>query len=220
MQVKICGITQAEQGKAIAELGATALGFICVRRSPRYVTPNQIENIISQLPATVEKIGVFVHAELPELRQIVQETGLTGIQLHGEESPDYCRQVRQQFPQVRLIKAWRVRNAEDLNAILPYNNWVDSFLLDAYHPQQYGGTGIALNWTLLQNFTPQQPWFLAGGLNPDNILEALNNCHPQGIDLSSGVERSPGDKDLNKVQQLFQVLKPSNPRNSAGDELN
>ncbi|NEO28519.1 MAG: N-(5'-phosphoribosyl)anthranilate isomerase, partial [Kamptonema sp. SIO4C4] len=74
------------------------------------------------------------------------------------------------------------------------------------HPQQYGGTGIALNWTMLQNFTPQRPWLLAGGLNPDNVLEALSCCHPQGIDLSSGVERSPGDKDLSKVRKLFQVL--------------
>jgi phosphoribosylanthranilate isomerase len=206
MRVKICGITQTQQAVAIAELGATALGFICVSSSPRYLEPQQIQHISSQLPPSVHRIGVFVNATLEQIIHTVTLGHLTGIQLHGNEDPSFCQTLSQQLPQIELIKAFRVRTPETLNTIHAYQNSVHTLLLDAYHPHQFGGTGQTLNWQDLISFSPPLPWFLAGGLTPDNIQQALEQLSPQGIDLSSGVELKPGDKDLQKVRQLFQKL--------------
>ncbi|OBQ22403.1 MAG: N-(5'-phosphoribosyl)anthranilate isomerase [Anabaena sp. WA113] len=207
MRVKICGITQPQQSLAIASLGATALGFICVPSSPRYVTIAQIQAAIAPLSQNIDKIGVFANTTIAEISQIVTKSGLTGIQLHGEETPEFCQQLRQSLPQVEIIKAIRVRSLEHLQTTTNYNDYVDTLLLDAYHPQQLGGTGQTLNWHKLnQEFSPSLPWFLAGGLTADNILTALSHIQPSGIDLSSGVEHSPGNKDLHKVALLFQKL--------------
>ena len=203
MRVKICGITQPQQSVAIASLGATALGFICVPTSPRYVTTAQIQAAVTPLPNTIDKIGVFANSSIHEISQIVIDSGLTGVQLHGDESPEFCAQVRKFLPQVEVIKALRIRNSEHLELAATYSQWVDTLLLDAYHPQQLGGTGKTLDWQMLQQFNPSYPWFLAGGLTPDNVLDALNQLQPSGIDLSSGVEHTPGNKDLDKVASLF-----------------
>jgi phosphoribosylanthranilate isomerase len=206
MRVKICGITQPEQSLAIAALGATALGFICVPTSPRYVTIAQIQAAIIPIPKNIDKIGVFANTTISEISQIVKKSGLTGVQLHGDETPEFCQQLRQSLPQVEIIKALRVRSLEHLQTTIHYTDYVDTLLLDAYHPQQLGGTGQTLDWRMLQEFTPCRPWLLAGGLTPDNILTALSQIKPHGIDLSSGVEHSPGNKDLDKVALLFQKL--------------
>ena len=207
MRVKICGITQPQQGKTIASLGATALGFICLPTSARYVNSEKIKAVIEQLPQQTDKIGVFANSSKEEIAQIVAETGLTGIQLHGDESIIFCEQLRQSLPNVEIIKALRIREPDDFDKSYTYIEYVDTLLLDAYHPQQLGGTGKTLNWDMLQQFNPNCPWFLAGGLTPQNILSALNKVKPNGIDLSSGVEKTPGDKDLDKVSQLFEKLK-------------
>jgi phosphoribosylanthranilate isomerase len=206
MRVKICGITKPQQSLAIVSLGATALGFICVPTSPRYVTIAQIQAAIAPIPQKIDKIGVFANTTILEISQIVKESGLTGVQLHGDETPEFCHQLRQSLPQVEIIKAMRVRSFEHLQTTKNYIDYVDTLLLDAYHPQQLGGTGQTLDWQMLQEFNPTCPWFLAGGLTPDNILTALNQINPNGIDLSSGVEHSPGNKDLDKVALLFQKL--------------
>ncbi|MEL6462510.1 MAG: phosphoribosylanthranilate isomerase [Cyanobacteria bacterium J06621_15] len=207
MRVKICGITKPIQGKTIAFLGATALGFICVKASPRYVTSEQIKAVIDELPQQIDKIGVFANSSQEEIVQTVAESGLTGVQLHGDESIEFCQQLRQALPNVEIIKALRIKNVDDFTKAKTYTKYVDSLLLDAYHPQQLGGTGKTLNWDALQQFDPNCPWFLAGGLTPQNISEALSKVKPNGIDLSSGVETAPGDKDLDKVRDLFEKLK-------------
>ncbi|MBH8564068.1 phosphoribosylanthranilate isomerase [Nostoc sp. CENA67] len=206
MRVKICGITQSDQAVAIASLGATALGFICVPTSPRYVTTAQIQAAVAQLPKNVDRIGVFANADISEISDTVINSGLTGVQLHGDESPEFCDQLRQVLPQVEIIKALRIRSVEHLDQTTNYAQYVDTLLLDAYHPQQLGGTGQTLDWQMLQQFSPGCPWFLAGGLTPDNIVTALSQVKPDGIDLSSGVELKPGDKDLTKVAKLFEKL--------------
>jgi phosphoribosylanthranilate isomerase len=206
MRVKICGITRPEQGQAIAALGATALGFICVPNSPRYVTKLQISAVVKKLPLNIEKIGVFVNSPLEEIQHTIADCGLNGAQLHGDESPEFCQQLRASVPSIEIIKALRIRSFEDLNEAAIYSLCVDTLLLDAYHPQQQGGTGKTLDWMMLKEFSPSCPWFLAGGLTPDNIGEALNQLNPSGIDLSSGVECAPGDKDLGKVANLFEKL--------------
>lgn len=209
MRIKICGICQPDQGQAIAALGIKTLGFICVTSSPRYVTVNQVRQILEKLPPDIQTIGVFADASLETIEQVVLETGFTGIQLHGNESPEFCRAVKQALPNREIIKALRIQSAESLQKAIAYYSVIDTLLLDAYHPQQLGGTGKTLPWNDLKNFQPPCPWLLAGGLNPDNVLTALESLHPDGIDLSSGVERSPGDKDLEKVYQLLKNLKKS-----------
>ncbi len=210
LQVKICGITRVEQGQAIARLGATALGYVCVARSPRYITPKKISPITTALPG-IQHFGVFANAPLSETVATVKTAGLTVIQLHGDETPAACQLLRAalkaaSLPHIKLVKALRIRTATDLVTALSYEPDVDALLLDAYHPDQLGGTGRTIDWQTLQTFAPTRPWFLAGGLTPDNVLIALAQLSPNGIDLSSGVERSPGDKDLQKVRQLFDQI--------------
>ncbi|MBT9313427.1 phosphoribosylanthranilate isomerase [Leptothoe kymatousa] len=206
MRVKICGLTQSAQAVAIANMGASVLGFICVKQSPRYVAPETIGQIVQTLP-DVDRFGVFANASLDTIQQTVAIGNLNGVQLHGQESPKDCQTVRGALPGVELIKALRIRSPEDLNQVQAYVPYVDTFLLDAYHPEQLGGTGHTLDWQSLQSFRPQRPWFLAGGLRPTNIGHALSLLSPDGIDLSSGVENAPGDKNLTKVAQLFDVLR-------------
>lgn len=242
-RIKICGITRPDQGVAIAQLGATALGFICVSKSPRFVTPEQIRAVVEALPRSaqgmpdVDRIGVFVNASVADIVQTVAIAGLNGVQLHGDESPAFCRQLRaalEAAPEVKtdieLIKAFRIRAAADLDSLQAYDhphafsessksseckdhnsnvrpgNCIDALLLDAYHPHLFGGTGRTLDWQTLKTFRPQHPWFLAGGLHPDNIQAALTQLSPDGIDLSSGVEHAPGNKDLTQVARLFEQL--------------
>ena len=207
MRVKICGITQIDQGQKIAALGANSLGFICVERSPRYVTSEQIKAIALALPSQIDKVGVFADCPLTKITTTVKEAGLTAVQLHGTETPEFCTQLRRAIaPDIELIKAFRIKSAASLSETTVYLDLVDTLLLDAYHPQMLGGTGKTLDWQDLAQFEPALPWMLAGGLTPHNIANALSRLKPDGIDLSSGVERSPGDKDLEKVRQLFETL--------------
>lgn len=237
MCIKICGITQPKQGRAIAQLGASALGFICVPQSPRYVTPIQIRLIVDALspvrleqPAgleqsgvleqPIERIGVFVDATLAEIQQIVRIGGLSGVQLHGSESVASCRQIRETLPDITVIKAFRVRSTATLEQALTYQTEVNALLLDAYHPHAthpglYGGTGHTLDWNALQQFRPACAWLLAGGLTPDNITQALDSVQPDGIDVSSGVEVTPGNKDLGKVTALLDQVRQHRPHFSS-----
>jgi phosphoribosylanthranilate isomerase len=207
MRIKICGITQAHQAEAIANLGATALGFICVRQSPRYVLPEKIRAMVT---VPTDRVGVFVDAAVAEIEQVVAIAQLTAAQLHGNESPQFCQQLRAALPHLEIIKAFRVRSAETLEHTRLYESTVDALLLDAYHPHVtnpglLGGTGASFDWNLLKHFRPSCPWLLAGGITPDNVQDALQ-VQPDGIDLSSGVEVSPGDKDLISVARLFDNL--------------
>lgn len=207
MRVKICGITQIEQGKAIVNLGADSIGFICVPESPRYVTPDRLKAIADSLPSKTVKVGVFANHGVIEIISVVEQAHLSAIQLHGAESPEFCRQLRQVIrPEIELIKALRLKSAASLAQTSAYLDCVDTLLLDAYHPLMLGGTGHTINWQDLAQFKPAIPWLLAGGLTPNNIGEALSHLQPDGVDLSSGVERSPGDKDLAKVAQLFAAI--------------
>ena len=213
LRVKICGITSPEQGTAIAALGAHSIGFICVQKSPRYVTPEQIKAITSVLPKGVHRVGVFMNTHVDDIVEIVKKSGLSSIQLHGDESVEFCGELRSALREqitddrIELIKAFRIESAAGLVNTHSYSAVVDWLLLDAYHPTMGGGTGLTLDWATLGEFKPTVPWLLAGGLNPDNVRDALQTINPQGIDLSSGVERSPGDKDLGKVARLFEQLK-------------
>jgi phosphoribosylanthranilate isomerase len=206
LRVKICGIMQPDQGKAIAALGANSIGFICVEKSPRYVTPDQIRACGTVLPAEVDRVGVFMDHSVEAIVAIVEAAGLTTVQLHGSESVEFCQALRSALNRIEFIKAFRVKSSETLVLTRQYESVVDWLLLDAYHPSMGGGTGLTLDWQDLETFKPDRPWLLAGGLTPDNVVQALQTLSPQGIDLSSGVEVSPGLKDLHRVEQLFENL--------------
>ncbi len=206
MRIKICGITNIDQGRHIATCGATDLGFICVASSPRYLTLKRLEPIIAALGTVVNTVGVFADISVAAICEIVTQTNLATVQLHGMESVEFCQELRQALPTAEIIKAWRVRNGSDLELIQTYAGIVDSLLLDAYHPHALGGTGQTLDWERLQSFQPSIPWLLAGGLNPENIGTALSQLNPDGIDLSSGVEISPGNKNLASIDRLFLEL--------------
>jgi phosphoribosylanthranilate isomerase len=207
MRIKICGITTVEQGIAIANMGATDLGFICVPSSPRHLSLTRLEPIVAELVGKVNTVGVFADFSVATIAHVVALTNLDTVQLHGTESLAFCQELRQALPDTEIIKAWRVRSSSDLALIQTYSEVVDSLLLDAYHPDVLGGTGQTLDWHQLSAFKPAIPWLLAGGLTPDNICVALSQVQPDGIDLSSGVEVSPGDKDLDLVDRLFVNLR-------------
>ena len=206
MYIKICGITKLDQAQAIAQMGVNALGFICVPSSPRYISASAIADITASL--NLDLVGVFLNASAHEINQTVTQGGLNAVQLHGDESPEFCHQLRSHLDQIKLIKALRVRNQADLAQAQLFSNLVDAILLDAYDPQMAGGTGKTLDWQMLRDFQPNCDWWLAGGLSPDNVAEAIALVSPNGIDVSSGVERSAGDKDLIKVQNFLTIAKP------------
>jgi phosphoribosylanthranilate isomerase len=207
MRIKICGITTVEQGIAIARLGATDLGFICVPSSPRHLSLFKLQTIVSELAEAANTVGVFADFSVATIAHVVSLTNLNTVQLHGTEPVEFCQELRQALPETEIIKAWRVRTTQDLVSIQTYSQVVDGLLLDAYHPTALGGTGQTLDWQQLSAFKPAIPWLLAGGLTPDNIGMALSQLQPDGIDLSSGVEVSPGHKNLDLVDRLFANLR-------------
>jgi len=213
LKLKICGLTQALQAVEIALLGVDAIGFICVPSSPRYIAPDQISKItqkIAQFPKLL-RVGVFANAELNTIQETITISQINTIQLHGQESPEYVKTIKTQFSDYTLIKALRIKDQASLDQAQIYAPLVDILLLDAYHPEQLGGTGQAWDWSLLQNFRPGCEWWLAGGLNPENVSIAIQLTQPNGIDLSSGVELSPGQKSIAKIKTLIQTLQPFRP---------
>lgn len=211
MRVKICGITNFDQARAVAQCGATDLGFICVAKSARYIAPEALTGItqaLLQAEIQVGTVGVFVNTPMEAVGQIARQSHLKTVQLHSQETLEDCQRFRQLWPGVEIIKAIRVRGEPDLELADRYAPWVDALLLDAYHPHHHGGTGQTLEWEILKTFRPACPWFLAGGLTPKNVQTALIQLFPQGIDLSSGVEDRPGVKNLTLVRDLFRQLQP------------
>lgn len=197
---------QAEQAQAIAHLGVHGLGFICVPGTPRYIDSTRLRGIIAQLPPFVERVGVFADAAVETIYETVVTTGLSAVQLHGQESPDFCAALAQRLPGIAQIKAIRIRDPEDLAHVQRYEGTIQAVLLDAYHPDQLGGTGRTIAWEWLKDFRPSLPWILAGGLKPENLRSALSVLQPDAVDLSSGVENQPGNKDLGRVAQVVRIL--------------
>lgn len=205
MRVKICGLTRAEDAQAAHDLGAWALGFIFYPKSKRFITADAARRIIAALPAA-RPVGVFVN-QTDEAISIATQAGLKGIQLHGDETPDDLRRLRAAFTGI-VIKALRPKTEADLQAIADYKGLADYILLDAAIGNEYGGTGHTGDWSLAQKAAVFGiPVIVAGGLGPDNIAEAHAQTNPYALDLSSGVEASPGIKAPAKLQALFANIK-------------
>ncbi|MDY0267950.1 phosphoribosylanthranilate isomerase [Trichloromonas sp.] len=192
IRIKICGITRIDDALQACACGADALGLVFYEKSPRCVTREQARAIVAALPPFVTTVGLFVN-ERPEIvREIVDFCGLDVIQLHGDEGPDACL-----FPPHRVLKALRVKGEESLAGIGDYA--VSALLLDAWHPDSYGGTGKLGDWELAARLAVERSVILAGGLNPENVGEAIRRVRPYGVDVSSGVESAPGCKDPARV---------------------
>ncbi len=200
-RIKICGLTTVEDALAAVAAGADALGFIFYDRSPRYVAPEMVASITRQLPPLVTKVGVFVNAPAAEIRRVVQVAGLDIPQLHGEETPEFC--ARLGWP---VIKAFRLQSAAAVAQLASYP--VAAWLLDAFVPGLRGGTGAQFNWEwAIQAKAGGRPVILAGGLTPDNVAEAVRTVQPYAVDISSGVETAPGQKDIPRLQQLIRAVR-------------
>lgn len=201
VRVKICGITNLADAQLASVLGAHALGFIFYPRSPRYIAPETAREIIAQLPPLVLSVGVFVNEALTTVQELATRIGLDWVQLHGEESPDYCQALGR-----NVIKVIPVKDETSLNQITAYQGRVRAFLLDTYKTGQRGGTGQVFDWALARQAKAWGPVILAGGLNPDNVAAAVQAVQPLAVDVASGVEAAPGRKDPDKLRAFFKAV--------------
>ncbi|HOP41651.1 MAG TPA: phosphoribosylanthranilate isomerase [Geobacteraceae bacterium] len=200
VKVKICGITNEEDAVQAVEAGADALGFVFYDLSPRCISYEKAKKIIEKLPPFVVPVGVFVNNPIRSINLAVERCGIQVVQLHGDETPSFCSGIRH-----KVVKAFRVRDISSLENIRNYP--VSGFLLDAYVPGSYGGTGLTFNWETARVAKQYGPVILAGGLNAGNVRKAVESVEPYGIDVSSGVEASPGRKDHAKVAEFIKRAK-------------
>lgn len=208
VKVKVCGITNMEDALGVCEAGADALGFVFYKNSPRFIEVKKAREIVNNLPPFVTTVGVFVNETAEKINKIIYETGLDVIQFHGDESPEFCNELRSSLNK-RVVKAFKVKKQwsekEFIKLIQDYR--VFAYLLDTYQEGVPGGTGETFDWSLVIQFKRYGRIILAGGLNPDNIQEAIRVVRPWGVDVSSGVEERPGRKDLNKVREFIEKAK-------------
>jgi len=201
VRVKICGLTNLEDALFAARAGADALGFIFYPKSPRYITPKEARLITAKLPPFITTVGVFVDEGPEKVNEIASEACLGALQLHGNESPAYCA-----YMGLSVIKALRVRGEEDIKSMASYD--VSAFLLDTYKKGQIGGTGEVFDWDLaVKAKGGKKPIILSGGLTPENVAEAVKKVGPYAVDVSSGVEKSPGVKDRDKILAFIRKAK-------------
>jgi len=196
VRVKICGLTNVEDARVAVRAGADALGLIFAE-SPRRVTVEQARDIIREVSPYITTVGVFVDEPTEVIRQVVAETGLTAVQLHGSEHPD----VVAELAPIACVKAFRIRDRADLEAMARYR--VQGYMVDAFVPGLAGGTGKTVDWGLLEGFQAPGPLILSGGLNPENVVEAVERVRPYAVDVASGVEAEPGRKDHGRVREFI-----------------
>ena len=205
-KVKICGITNAEDAAVAVDAGADALGFVFYRKSPRYIEPTLARQIVMSLPPLVIPVGVFVDEEQQVVRNLMDDCGLALAQLHGNESAIYCKELGR-----TVLKALRVKDRSTFLALAEFRGraGVRGFVLDAFSDQAYGGTGQVIDWQLAAEAAKAASVLLAGGLTPDNVEKAIQAVQPYGVDVSSGVERTPGKKDHEKVRAFIRAVRLS-----------
>ena len=200
VKVKICGITNYEDAAAAVDMGADLLGFNFYPKSPRFVPPEKAIKIINKLPGFIDIAGVFVNASLEQIHETKNLCQLDWVQLHGDESPEFCKEFLSH--NVKTMKALRVKDQTDIERADVF--FTDAILLDAFHPEKYGGTGISFDWNIIGHIGKRV--FLAGGINPDNVVAAVE-LGVYGIDVCSGVEAKPGKKDKRLMKKLFENIR-------------
>lgn len=203
--VKVCGITNLEDALAAIEAGADMLGFNFYARSPRHVVPADARRVVERMPEGVACVGVFVNEPSPEaVLEMARESGVSAVQLHGDETPEFCRALEG----FTTIKALRVGKDYGVETAAAFDT--DAVLLDAYAPDAFGGTGHTFDWTLARATREAVPrLFLAGGLKPSNVAAAIESVGPYAVDVCSGVETSPGRKSFRLMRELVAAVRLS-----------
>ncbi len=196
VKVKICGMTNLSDALSAVNAGADALGFIFYKKSPRSVNMKIVREIVSKLPPFVDTVGVFVNETAENINKIADRCKLDKVQLHGNESPAFCKKIRR-----RVIKAFRIKDLQSVKQLSRYS--VSSFLLDTFSEDDYGGTGKVFDWNLVYPAKKYGPVILAGGLTPNNVRNAIQIAQPYGVDVCSGLESHPGVKDHNKMRTFL-----------------
>ena len=209
--IKICGITMSSQARDIAQLRINAIGVIGVKSSPRFVPEEEcikIFNEVEKVSSSIEKVLVVANEKLETIKCINnRSTPPSVIQLHGNESVDYCIEIKNEFPAIKLWKAFRLKSISDLKRISQFEKNIDAILIDAWDAKSLGGTGHRVPIELLINKTFKAPWILAGGISAEIIPEIFSKLRPDGIDASSRLEISPGIKDIKKVESLVRQIR-------------
>jgi len=203
IKVKICGITNAGDAQVAVQAGADLIGLVFYENSPRYVMPDAAAAISRAIPPYVLRVGLFVNPNPDLVRDVIARCGLQMLQFHGDETPEFCRQFG-----LMTMKALRVKGPETLDQLRPYDT--DAWLLDAHVTGKLGGTGQTFDWRLAARASQMgKPLFLAGGLTPENVAEAVQVARPYGVDVSGGVEAKPGRKDPQKVRAFITAVRQS-----------
>ncbi|MBF0387651.1 MAG: phosphoribosylanthranilate isomerase [Candidatus Omnitrophica bacterium] len=203
VRVKVCGITRLEDARAAIKAGADALGFVFYRKSPRYISASRALKIIEALPPFVSKVGVFVNERTGAIRDIAGFCALDAVQLHGDEDNHYCHRLKRYG--LKIIKGFRVK--EDFNISEVSSFRLDGHLFDAHTEGQYGGGGKVFAWELLKGLHSPVPRIISGGLKAENVVDAIVALKPFAVDVSSGVEVSPGIKDPRKIAEFIRRAK-------------
>ena len=202
-KVKICGIRNLEDAFKAHELGADFLGFIFFENSPRKLEPAEARVIIRELPKNVLKVGLFLDQDLNKVKDTAFKCGLDLLQLHGNEDPGYCAGLKKDF---KIIKSFKVKDKTSVERASDYDI-CDHYLFDTYVKGVPGGTGVSFDWNVLAGMTFKRPIFLAGGLTPKNVGEAVKRLKPYAVDVASGVERSPGKKNHKLLKEFIENAK-------------
>lgn len=200
--VKICGNTNVNDARICLEQGADMLGFIFYTKSPRFIDPQRAGDIISVLKKdfTFESVAVFVDPQKEFVDNVIAKTHIDMLQFHGEELLSFIKKFSK-----KIIKAFRIKDNADILKCDEYNS-ADYFLFDAFSNESYGGTGKVFNWNILLNFHYRDRLFLSGGISAGNVKDAVTKVKPYAVDLASGVEKSPGVKDIKKIKEFFSVI--------------
>ena len=209
--VKICGITSVDQARQIAELGVDAIGIISVKDSPRYVSrqiKRKIFQYLKQFFPDIKRVSVIKNIPLGTLKQnLINSDYENVIQLHGDEDENYCRDFKKNIDNIELWKAFRIKTKESIRQILSYESFIDAILLDSWSRDTYGGSGKRIEKGYLKDLKFNKSWFLAGGISIDWAKQIIEEIKPDGVDISSSIEVSPGIKDIEKTKRLLEEIK-------------
>ncbi len=210
MKVKLCGFTEAATLQAAIANKADFIGFVFAANSPRYIDPEQVAELSKLVPPTINKVAVFANTDLEIIKKVHKNLNPQYFQFHGSETPRFLEKIREIFPRVKIIKAFKIANRNDLREVRAFESVSDMFLFDSKPRNQkepMGGSGHAFDWKILFGFRSRREWFLSGGLDANNALAAVKITNARAIDVSSGIEKTRGEKSVELIEQFMKKVK-------------